>query len=342
MFHPCWTKTRLLNCTLFHSEPHWIALAQEIEKITVPVRNPKDKSSFLLETLPIIFPHRLIAYLWDDVGITLSQSDIDGFWAHARSVQDPRLKGFESDNCTFRVPLGFYGDEAQLFTQIRKEKWLGLFCDILHFRPRSIRASKFLLFSINCSKLLDKGRTLNSILRTLVWSFNSLHEGVNPSVGAGGRQLLPHQQAIAGLPICRKYPNLCFSVVEVRGDWLFHRQLWRFKASWTAKQVCFKCPAESHGPLANRYYNVSEDAFWVSHQYTLEEFLEQQLPPRRYCHWVPKKELSLFDPSPWSPTCWQLNDSPSDFKSTKNRNHYSSLYKITLLFGLLAQAHWFY
>lgn len=261
-------------------------LAQEVEHITIPVRNPKDKHGWLLESLPIIFPHRIISFLWDAVGVTVSQSDVDAFWTHARTMQDPRFKAFEAEDCRSRIPLGFYGDECQLFTQVRKEKWLGFFFDILHFRPRSIRASKFLLFSINTSKLLDKGKTINSILRTLVWSFNCLHEGRHPSTGVGGKELLPHQQKVAGTPLSTKYPNLCWSIVEIRGDWVFHRQLWRFKASWTSKQVCFKCNAETNGPLAGRYYNITEDASWIAGQYTLEEFLVQQLEPRRICHWI--------------------------------------------------------
>ena len=45
-----------------------------------------------------------------------------------------------------RVPLGFYGDSAQLLTRVRKEKLTCFFLNLPLFRPRSIRCSRFLLW----------------------------------------------------------------------------------------------------------------------------------------------------------------------------------------------------
>lgn len=203
---------------------------KEIETIVVPVKNPKDPKSknAVLANLPIIFPHRVISYLWDVVGLRIADEQVQEFWTHAFDTGDPTFEKFRGVDCTHRVPLGLYGDEAQLFTQHKKEKWLGVFIDLPLFRPRSIRSSRYLVFSIDANKVMP-GRTLNWVMRTLVWSFNALDSGVNPDRGVGAQDLLPHQQHIAGRPISESCPHQRFSLCEIRGDWRYHRDLWQFQ-----------------------------------------------------------------------------------------------------------------
>lgn len=251
-----------------------------MEEITIPVKDLKDPRGWSLANYPILLPHRIIAYLWDGIGIRIPQEDIDTFWQVGRETGDPRLRGFiEREDNRNRIPIGLYGDSAQLLTQYRTEKWLGLFLDVCHFRPLSIRASRFLLFSIDDSLLLQGGKTMNSVLRHIVWSCNALHEGKNPVLGPGSKPLLPHQEEIAGTPISTAFPHLCWSVTELRGDWRYHKETWRFNSSWQADFVCFRCPARTKGPFASRYYNCSTTASWLTSEYTLDEFISNQLPP---------------------------------------------------------------
>lgn len=87
------------------------------------------------------------------------------------------------------------------------------FANIVIFRPRSIRYSRFLLWSCDVS-LLYKNQTVNSILRWVVWSFNILYEGIYPSARPGGLPLASKaERDLAGTWLTRqKYQ---FQVVEV-------------------------------------------------------------------------------------------------------------------------------
>ena len=259
--------------------------AQEIEYINVPVKDPKEdpnSGKWIFERHPILLPHRVISFLIDEVGITVSKQDIDNFWSHVKETQEPSFQLFEAEDCSWRIPLGLYGDAAQLFTQYRVEKQFAIFLNLLHWLPRATRFSRFLIYSIEESKIL-KGKTLNSIFRTVVWSCTALHHGKYPSRGCGGRVLSARHQQLAGRPISLKHPHLRFSVCEIRGDWLFHRDVWQWKCGWKSKLTCFRCGAMSTGDLANRYYNCSENSLWVKQELTRAEFISQRLKNQGIC-----------------------------------------------------------
>lgn len=186
-----------------------------------------------MEALPIIHPHRLISYLFDQVGVNILDSDVVQFWRHAREHgQDFAVNTTSSDN---HVPLGLYGDGAQLVTQYRKEKVVGLFLNLVLYRPRSVRCSRYLLFSCDEDTMV-KNRTLNAVYRRLLWSFQALHTGYNPSTNPPGSYLSKADVERSGKPITADHR--VFAVVEFRGDWAWHKLQWRFvKTGWQAIQV---------------------------------------------------------------------------------------------------------
>ena len=128
--------------------------------------------------------------------------------------------------------------------------------NIVLFRPSSVRHSRFLLFTCP-SAVMVKNRTLNRVWRRLAWSFNSAFEGINPVIGESNRPLIGGDLARAGTPLtstCRK-----FALVELRGDWEWHRDVWRTTATWKAVKTCFQCPAVSKGPSEYLYHNIGDD-----------------------------------------------------------------------------------
>ena len=46
------------------------------------------------------------------------------------------------------------------------------------------------------------------------------------------------------------YPGGKHTVVEFRGDWLWHRDFLRLSANWQSTRVCHTCVASSRGPHA--------------------------------------------------------------------------------------------
>ena len=182
-------------------------VAQEVEKIFVPVADAKNPAGYHLEQQPILFPHRIINYIFNDVGLRIDERDIHQFWDNATAVGEPHV----NESSRNKIPLGLYGDSAQLITKIRTEKLMCLWLNIPIFRPKAVRYSRFLMWCCDTSKLFGY-RTTNSVLRWLTWSLNSLYDGVNPGRRPGNRPLSSEEEKRAGTPFLHS-----FQVVECRG-----------------------------------------------------------------------------------------------------------------------------
>lgn len=241
-----------------------------MEKIWVPVLDEKNPNGYRLEEHPILFPHRIISFLFDHVGIEFSAGELDAYWG---STLDSRS----------RIPLGLYGDGAQLVTKIRIEKIFCLWMNLPIFRPKSVRYSRFLLWSCDAYILLQN-KTVNQVLRWVVWSLNSLYEGVHPNSRPGGRPLSQAENRRAGTPITEM--GYKFQVTEIRGDWEFHKLIWKFKCSWNSTQVCFKCGAlaKNLGDPGMLYWNLDENSSWSQNEFTTHDFINQRLHSTNVCN----------------------------------------------------------
>jgi len=241
------------------------------------VADPKSPAKFRLEQQPMLFPHRIISFLFDVCGLEIAPSDLHKFWDTAIANGVPGA----DETSRNRIPLGFYGDAAQLVTRVRKEKLTCFFLNLPLFRPRSIRCSRFILWACDTA-LLYLNRTTNTILRWIVWSLNALYVGLNPSNRPGGRDLTEKEKARAGTPITNGHH--LFQVTELRGDWEFHKALWQFRSSWKAINICFRCPAKSKCEESGLlYWNDNLDSEWSKQEYNTNEFISQMLPDRHLC-----------------------------------------------------------
>ena len=263
------------------SDRPMVKICEEIEYIRLPVVDEKADRKISIEKFPIVHPHRILSYLFDVVGIQLDDADIEHFWNHSRAMKEPWA--IDHPASPQHVPLGLHGDGARLWTVYRVEKMVGVYMNIIHFRPLSVRHSRFLLFSIPREKLL-KNRTMNVVWRRLVWSFNAAFEGINPTTGVGGGPLTGADLKRAGEPLTRSGKR--FSLVELRGDWEWHRDVWRFTASWQGIQVCFRCPAvakSADGDDAYLYHNNGPSNRCHSEEFNLQQFVARRLKENQLC-----------------------------------------------------------
>ena len=144
------------------------------------------------------------------------------------------------------------------------------------WRPRSIRASRFLLFCID-EKYLYQRKTMNAVLRRAVWSLNVLFTGIFPSFGPWGEPFNPN---LVGKPVCGPHR---FAITELRGDQLWHKQIWSFRASWKGgarESLCCFCEVYNMGD--SPFFKV-EEGNEIGPQYSLIEFINKQLPERDIC-----------------------------------------------------------
>ena len=140
--------------SLLNPQKSLVSPSKEIETIKLPVKDPKSPRGIAIETFEIIHPHRILAFLFNDVGIRISKADVKAYWEHSRARGEPWA--IQSPASSEHIPLGIHGDSARLWTVYKFEKVLGLFINLVHFRPRSVRHSRWLfpehrlLIRINC------------------------------------------------------------------------------------------------------------------------------------------------------------------------------------------------
>ena len=269
--------------SLLNPQKSLVSPSKEIETIKLPVKDPKSPRGIAIETFEIIHPHRILAFLFNDVGIRISKADVKAYWEHSRARGEPWA--IQSPASSEHIPLGIHGDSARLWTVYKFEKVLGLFINLVHFRPRSVRHSRWLLFSIANEKLY-KNRTMNLVWRRLAWSLNCCFEGVNPIRSPVGTPLRGKQLQIAGKPITTAHHKFCLT--EYRGDWEWHRDVWRPRASWVSTRICFKCPALASGGPSYLYHNVGgphegHACQWIQEEYSLSGFLAHSLKDKNLC-----------------------------------------------------------
>ena len=260
----------------------WENITKEIETIRLPVKDPKSERGVSMDNFPIIYPHRVLTYLFDHVGLDIPDEDVRAYWKHARQVGEPWAVGNPSSD--HHVPVGLHGDSARLWTVHQFEKHVGVFMNLVLWRPRSIRHSRFLIFSIPQEKVW-KNRTFNRVWERLAWSFNACWEGFNPCQGPRGIPLRGKHLERAGLPITKGGHK--FTITVYRGDWEWHCHTWRPRASWQGVSMCMKCPAQSRGDAGLLYYNlgscVEDGCRWVQEEYSLAGFIAKSLKDRNLC-----------------------------------------------------------
>ena len=221
--------------------------------------------------------HTVIDYLWNEIGLYVEPSAVQEFWEHSRRHNQPwALEHPASDS---HVPLGLYGDSAKITTAFNSDKVVGLFFNLPLWRPRSIRASRFLIFAIEESKLWGP-HTLNVAFQHITWSVNCLFDGRRPATDPLGRTM-PSSDKYSGW-VCKDQTK--FAVTELRGDQLWQKQCFRFTASWvwTSARVCHACDARAHGPGSHDRLYYDFDG-WVPHEFSQEQFLAQRMPTRFLC-----------------------------------------------------------
>ena len=253
--------------------------SQDIEYIRVPVTDVKGSGTVRIQRYPVLYPHRVLAYLFTEVGVTLNPELVRSYWDHAAAMGDPWAlePGVTHDH----IPVGLHGDSARLQSQVVFEKHVGIFLNVVLWRPRSVRYSRFLLFSMPTERVF-KNRSFNAVFRVLTWSLNAALDGLHPSCGPGNAPLTGKALQLAGTPLTPT--GLRFALTELRGDWEWHRDVWRPTASWNSKgPVCPLCPALREGPPEYCYYNAGEGSSWIRECFSTPQFVARRLKDKQLC-----------------------------------------------------------
>lgn len=216
-----------------------------------------------------------MSFLFEEAGVNIPATEIAQYWARSREYGEPFAQDVSNHH---RVPIGIYGDSAKVRTTFGSENVMCLFANLVLWRPRSVRWSRFLLCCIPEERCTSE--TLPAILRRVVWSANHAWHGFFPRQGYRGHNLTGKAARVAGSKLTSRGHQ--FQVTEIRGDWAWHKKTFRFhQCHWTSlDNVCPFCPAKAES-------DNSDDLYWnlsAAHdQFNLVQFLALRMPPRRVC-----------------------------------------------------------
>lgn len=242
---------------------------KEIIKVKAPLKTKNGVEIAELDMLDIL---GLFDYLFNTCGLDIANNLVEDYWNHYRSVQADWAMWSDASNQ--HIPVGIYGDSCKLRPE---SKMMGVFLSFPLFRPRSIRASRFLIACVQEEVMVGR-QTIDCLWRQVVWACNVLFEGTWPHTDINGSRLPIQPGRVPGKYIV---PNRRFCVSEIRGDWVFFKDfVLSCKSSWkggTRLPVCFQCEARSIGDAL--YYDIApESHVWTTEYPDVATFLAKQIP----------------------------------------------------------------
>lgn len=201
-------------------------------------------------------PHLVFHQLFTTVGLKIPASEVRAYWQHHRDFLREEW-AVQSPASSEHIPIAIYGDSAKILDD--NTKMIGLFISMpAVWRPLSTRCSRWCVFALEEHKL-HSFHTLNAVFKRIVYSCNILFNGHDPDrpnlLIAGGQK---------------------FSVTELKGDWLWHKEIFRFHAAWNRiDSVCFRCTAQGRSNTTSELFYCMDNASWT--EFDLASFLAHQL-----------------------------------------------------------------
>ena len=242
--------------------------------ITVPIYEigPDGSKYEATAEVPVLDVHELLDYLYTEVGLRCPAEVCKQYWEHMKGHGVPHAKFFPG--CDAHIPFSIYGDECVLSDP--KDKITGIFITLTLFKPKAARQSMWLVFCMqDCNMIHENLKTLQPVLKHLVYTSNIAFEGIYPQTDMHGQALPASKAAKAGKYFTdqRKY-----GCAALRGDWKWHERVLRLKCTPVSRSCCFLCDAQSDDSNL-RYYNIEEDAAWRSTEVTTSRFIATKLRP---------------------------------------------------------------
>ena len=87
--------------------------AQEADQVEVPLKSLDGKGVHMC-SIDILDPLSVVDYLFNVVQIEISQTDVETYWKHYRSVGSAWAVNHPASN--FHVPISLYGDSCKIRT----------------------------------------------------------------------------------------------------------------------------------------------------------------------------------------------------------------------------------
>ena len=232
--------------------------APEFEWYNIPTKSGSHAHPFLL-------PHAWLASLYQsrprmwESAITGADGAAAAFWRSMEKTPIVRSHPFLTpDERSRTVPLGIHGDGGAFSKQ--DSVYCFTFNSLLG--EGSTAAKRFLITIIKKSEMVPA--TLQTLMDIFSWSFNVALSGLTPDTDWAGRDVEGPRAHIAG--------RWRGSLVQVRGDWQFYCEVFRFPAWNAAEEMCWLCRASAAGELS--FTCCGTHAGWRRTRRTHETYVE--------------------------------------------------------------------
>jgi hypothetical protein len=115
----------------------------------------------------------------------------------------------------------------------------------------------------------------------IAWSVNHIFHGLFPSVSSHAASFARGTDAERNASAVLA-DGLVGAVTEFRGDWKYHKQVWRLRVGWRNRYICHVCEAARVGD-AHLFTDFSETAQWRNTVRTFLNFMRDCLPQEEVC-----------------------------------------------------------
>lgn len=235
----------------------------------------KTRSGTSVIDVDMIDPLSLIECLFTKSGLKIKDDLVVQYWRHYRSAETQAGWAMWSEASEHAIPIALYGDACQVRQGL---KMLGIWLSFPLWRPRTIRASRFLLTCIQEDIMVGR-KSLDALWERVIWSCNILFVGKWPRAGPWGEALPEHILRKAGQDIV---PNTRFCVTEIRGDWQWFKWCLSMRSSWKGGAnipICLHCEASTRDDTL--YYDITPSSHvWETEYADVATFLVNQMPAK--------------------------------------------------------------
>ena len=256
---------------------HWPKLAKDVQECQIPVKYLDENGQNIVrwEPWPIMDVHAILHFLFDDAKIEVPDHFLEDCWKKSKQYGEEFAQDLDPADYKRTMPIGIYGDGARIRTTFGSENIIAVFCNVILWRPKSVRYSRFLVFTIPEERCTSA--TLPVVYRRVTWSCNHSWYGFFPCKGPYGEGLPAKQAALGGLPLTKQ--RYRFQTTEIRGDWAWHKKVFKFDGChWTGDRVCPFCDATAiSGGWESKYRNIESNQH---SDFDLVGFLANRIPRR--------------------------------------------------------------
>ena len=169
-------------------------VCQEPVYVETVLKKKEDSEEEVRVKVPILLPHRILSYLFNELGLDISTDVLAKYWAHCkRWCPWCSLDNYDGAH----IPVSLYGDTARYGQGFDQAKITGCFMSLVLWRPKSTRMSQWLLWCLDTELSLG-WKSHNPLYRAVVESLNAAFDGLTPDNQPLVERLLSHRLKATG------------------------------------------------------------------------------------------------------------------------------------------------